>query len=121
MNRNLILTVVSTIIKPTFLVIALAMGTGETVLALGCDTQYRISGEISGCNSISTQELFDEINITRYQACVEELLNIELANYTNNRGDYYSNWQWQEEQTDAASQQRPTELQLAWISTCFEN
>lgn len=122
MDRNLILTAVSTIIEPIFLVIALAIGKGETVLALGCETQQRISGEISGCNSISTQDLV-EINLEKYKACIEELLDMEIANYKNNRGEYYATWQWQEEstETDVAPQQPPTQLQLAWISICYRN
>ena len=122
MNYNFTLTAVSSIIESTFLIIALAVGTGETVLALDCETQQRISGEISGCNSISTQDLA-EINRERYQACIEELLNMEIATYKNNRGDYYATWQWQQEQTetDVTSQQPATELQLSWISICFNS
>ena len=119
MNRNHILIKGSAIIQATFWVIALAVGQGERVLALGCDTQQRVSGEISGCNSISTQD-WGEISREKYEACIEQQLEVALADYKQDRWDYYTTWQWQEEQTEESRTAQPSsiKLQVGWISAC---
>ena len=118
MNRNHSVNKGSAI-TIAFWVIALTVGQGENVLALGCNTQQRISGEIGGCNSISTQD-WGEISREKYSACIEQQLEVALADYKQDRWDYYTTWQWQEEQTEESrtAQPIPIKLQVGWISAC---
>ncbi len=119
MNLDHILTTASALIKFIVWVIALAVSQRGIVFALDCETQQRISGEISGCNSISSQDL-REISIERYGACIEQQIEVAIADYKQNRWDYYTTWQWQEEQTEETrtAQKSPMKLQIGWISLC---
>ena len=119
MNRSHIVPIVSAIVEPTLLSIILAISQGKTILALGCETQERISGAISGCKSISTEDV-SEIDRQRYRACIEKQLEVSIAAYKQTKPNYYTTWQWQEEQTtvNTGSQQNPIQLQLGWIRLC---
>ncbi|MDJ0573284.1 MAG: hypothetical protein QNJ53_30205 [Pleurocapsa sp. MO_192.B19] len=62
------------------------------VLAVGCDTYYRVTGQISGCSSWSTEDARN-IWLEKYSACLEQQLSIAIADYNQKLPDYYAQWQ----------------------------
>ncbi|MEO1692659.1 MAG: hypothetical protein AAFR63_14225 [Cyanobacteria bacterium J06631_6] len=63
------------------------------VSALGCDTYYRVTGEIAGCTDISTDRI-REAWLDRYsRVCLEQQLAADVSLYESQFSTYFANWQ----------------------------
>ena len=58
-------------------------------LAIGCDTYYRVTGQISGCSDVSTEDA-RELWIERYSNCLEIVVSQEIFIYKNKMTTYYA-------------------------------
>lgn len=64
----------------------------EKAEAIGCDTYYRVSGNISGCSDIST-DYARNLWIEKYSACLEQQLLTAIIDYNRKLPNYYAQWQ----------------------------
>ncbi|MEL6928385.1 MAG: hypothetical protein AAFO95_07110 [Cyanobacteria bacterium J06600_6] len=80
---------------------ATAMSTTDRakVLAIGCDTYYRVTGQIAGCTDISTEKA-REAWIQKYSVCLERQLNKEIVLYRGKLQTYYAEGQPEDGQQD---------------------
>lgn len=62
------------------------------VAAIGCDTYYRVTGQIAGCTDVSTEKA-QEAWIEKYSVCLERQLTKEIAVYRGKLQTYYAEWQ----------------------------
>lgn len=91
----------------------------KTVLALGCDTQYLISGNLSGCSDFSTDDM-KEIYIKKMQVCLEKQIELAIADYRDSQNNRYA--QGQQKPTSEINSSRAVRLTLtAYISNECNN
>ena len=64
----------------------------EKALAIGCDTYYRVSGNISGCSDIST-DYARNLWIEKYSACLEQQLLTAIIDHNSKLPNYFAQWQ----------------------------
>ena len=83
------LTNISSIVLLSFSMIALPSSTAKKTLAIGCDTYYRITGQIAGCTEASTENA-RELWLERYSTCLEIQLSREISIYKNRITTYYA-------------------------------
>ncbi|MEM6611029.1 MAG: hypothetical protein AAF652_02030 [Cyanobacteria bacterium P01_C01_bin.72] len=72
------------------------------VSAIGCDTYYRVTGEIAGCTDISTEKA-REVWLEKYNICLEQQLTEEISLYESQSRTYFSNWQYEGSEQDFTS------------------
>lgn len=71
-------------------VIAFSLISKRGVSAIGCDTYYRVTGEIAGCTDISTEKTY-EIWLEKYSSiCLEQQLLEEISIYQRKLQIYYA-------------------------------
>lgn len=63
----------------------------QKVLAIGCDTYYRVTGQIAGCTDISTEKA-QELWLEKYSVCLEQQLIKEISIYTSQLKIYHVQW-----------------------------
>ena len=61
----------------------------KRVLAIGCDTYYRVTGQIGGCSDVSTEDARD-LWIQRYSVCLQQQLSREISIYQGKVDIYYA-------------------------------
>jgi hypothetical protein len=86
------LTNIPSILLLTFSIIALPSSTAKKTLAIGCDTYYRITGQIAGCTEASTENA-RELWIQRYSVCLQQQLSREISVYKGKLEIYYAQWE----------------------------
>jgi len=62
------------------------------VSAIGCDTYYRVTGQIAGCTDISTEKA-QEAWLEKYSICIEQQLAEEISIYQGKLNTYYAQWE----------------------------
>ena len=72
------LTNIPSIVLLTLSIIALPSNKAKKALAVGCDTYYRITGQIAGCTEASTENA-RELWLERYSTCLEIQLSQEIS------------------------------------------
>ncbi|HEY9769080.1 MAG TPA: hypothetical protein V6C71_11395 [Coleofasciculaceae cyanobacterium] len=87
----------SSIIFVTFGIIAFPLNETKRALAIGCDTYYRVTGQIAGCSDLST-EFAREVWLERYSVCLQQQLSREISIYNNQLETYYTKWNKDAEQ-----------------------
>ena len=65
--------------------------TSTKVLAIGCDTYYRVTGQIAGCTDVSTEKA-QELWLEKYSVCLEQQLIREISVYRSQLRTYYAQW-----------------------------
>ena len=83
------LTNIPSIVLLTLSIIALPSNKAKKALAVGCDTYYRITGQIAGCTEASTENA-RELWLERYSTCLEIQLSQEISIYKNKITTYYA-------------------------------
>ena len=63
----------------------------KKVLAIGCDTYYRVTGQIAGCTDISTEKA-QELWLEKYSVCLEQQLIEEISIYRSELKIYHAQW-----------------------------
>ena len=72
---------------------AISLATDKTkVLAIGCDTYYRVTGQIAGCTDVSTEKA-QEAWVQKYSICLEQQLAKEISIYQGKLRTYYAEWE----------------------------
>ena len=61
------------------------------VWAIGCDTYYRVTGQIAGCTDISTEKA-QEAWLEKYSICIEQQLSEATTVYQGKLKTYYARW-----------------------------
>lgn len=69
------------------------------VLAIGCDTYYRVTGEIAGCTDVSTEKA-RETWLEKYSICIEQQLAEEITIYKGKLQTYYAEWESEDSDLD---------------------
>ena len=64
----------------------------QKVLAIGCDTYYRVTGQIAGCTDISTEKA-QEAWLEKYSVCIEQQLLEAITVYQGKLKTYYARWE----------------------------
>ncbi|MGF1590696.1 MAG: hypothetical protein ACFCU7_15930 [Pleurocapsa sp.] len=77
--------------------ITLPSGEAKKALAIGCDTYYRVTGQIAGCSDIST-EFTREVWLERYGVCLQQQLLQEISIYNDQLETDYAEWNKDSEQ-----------------------
>ena len=65
--------------------------TSKKVSAIGCDTYYRVTGQIAGCTDVSTEKA-QELWLEKYSVCLEQQLIREISVYRSQLRTYYAQW-----------------------------
>ena len=65
--------------------------TNKKVLAIGCDTYYRVTGQIAGCTDVSTEKA-QELWLEKYSICLEQQLAKEISLYKSQLRTYHAQW-----------------------------
>ena len=73
----------------TLSLITLSSSKVKTVLAIGCDTYYRVTGQIAGCNDVSTEDA-REAWLEKYKVCLQQQLSREISIYDSKLQTYYA-------------------------------
>lgn len=68
----------------------------QKVLAIGCDTYYRVTGQIAGCTDISTEKA-QEAWLEKYSVCIEQQLLEAITVYQGKLKTYYARWESESE------------------------
>ena len=82
-------TFINSVIFITFSIIALPLSGAKKALAIGCDTYYRVTGQIAGCSDTSTEKAEEQWR-ERYSICLEIQLSQEISIYRNKMATYYA-------------------------------
>ncbi|MEO1671186.1 MAG: hypothetical protein AAFR77_10445 [Cyanobacteria bacterium J06631_2] len=61
------------------------------VSAIGCDTYYRVTGEIGGCTDISTERA-RKVWLEKYNICLARQLITEISLYESQSRTYFADW-----------------------------
>lgn len=61
----------------------------QKALAVGCETYYRVTGEIAGCSDISTERPRQQW-LERYSICLEIQLAQEISEHKDKMTAYYA-------------------------------
>lgn len=72
--------------------LTLSLVNEKRVSAIGCDTYYRVTGEIAGCTDISTENVQD-LWLQKYSICLNQQLDQEISIYRGKLKTYYVHWQ----------------------------
>ena len=69
---------------------AIALPSNQTTaVAIGCDTYYRVTGQIGGCSDASTEDA-RELWLQKYSFCLEQQLFREISIYKSKVEIYYA-------------------------------
>jgi hypothetical protein len=60
--------------------VTLSLVDEKKVSALGCDTYYRVTGQIAGCTDVSTENIRD-LWLEKYSICLERQIDREISIY----------------------------------------
>ena len=61
----------------------------KKALAIGCDTYYRVTGQIGGCTDASTEDA-RELWLERYSVCLQQQLSREISIHKSKVDIYYA-------------------------------
>jgi hypothetical protein len=78
-------------------IVTLSLVDEKKVSALGCDTYYRVTGQIAGCTDISTENIRD-LWLKKYSICLERQIDQEISIYRGKLRTYYVDLQDDSEQ-----------------------
>ena len=73
--------------------------TKKKVLAIGCDTYYRVTGQIAGCTDISTEKA-QEAWLEKYSVCIEQQLLEAITVYQGKLKTYYAQWESEDSESN---------------------
>ena len=79
---------ISRILLITIGIVALPSDEAEKVLAIGCDTYYRVTGQIAGCSDLSTENANEWLE--KYSFCLQQQLSREISIYKSKAEIYYA-------------------------------
>lgn len=68
--------------------VILSLVNQKRVSAIGCDTYYRVTGQIAGCTDVSTEKIQD-LWLQKYSICLNQQLDQEISIY---RGKLKTNY-----------------------------
>ncbi|MEO0012159.1 MAG: hypothetical protein RLZZ535_548 [Cyanobacteriota bacterium] len=68
--------------------VTLSLVNEKRVSAIGCDTYYRVTGQIAGCTDVSTENVQD-LWLQKYSICLNQQLDQEISIY---RGKLETNY-----------------------------
>ena len=80
---------ISKIVLTTISIIILPTNEAKNALAIGCDTYYRVTGQIAGCSDVSTENA-RELWLERYSFCLQQQLSREISIYKSKAEIYYA-------------------------------
>ena len=83
------LTNIFSIMTVAIVTITLPSNKTKRALAIGCDTYYRVTGQIGGCSDVSTENA-RELWLKRYSACLKIQLAEEISIYKSKAEIYYA-------------------------------
>jgi|GEM_PF-3629631 len=63
----------------------------QKALAIGCDTYYRVTGQIAGCTDVSTENAQDAW-LEKYSICLQLQLTEAMEIYKGKLSTYYAEW-----------------------------